>query len=117
MYLLGRHERCYFLISMKASYTFVLLLSLSATAWVFSSRLGPVEPERVAKEFRPLENPSLPAEPTPVVVLPQTVTAPVAIAEPKQPVQSLEERGDAMLFEIEALAGMPFDQAITMPFD
>lgn len=37
--------------------------------------------------------------------------------EGKEPVQTIEERGDAMLFEIEALSLMPFDQAITMPFD
>ena len=35
----------------------------------------------------------------------------------KTPVQPLEERSDDMLFEIDALGGMPFDQAITMPFD
>lgn len=39
---------------------------------------------------------------------------PVAVATP---VQSLEERGDAMLFEIDALGGTPFDRAVTMPFD
>lgn len=33
------------------------------------------------------------------------------------PVQTLEERGDAMLFEAQALLDTPFDQAITMPFD
>lgn len=42
-------------------------------------------------------------------------------AEPAElaqvPVQSIEERGDAMLFEADALSTMPFDQAITMPFD
>lgn len=37
--------------------------------------------------------------------------------EPVEPVQTIEERGDAMLFEAEALGGMPFDHAITMPFD
>jgi hypothetical protein len=35
----------------------------------------------------------------------------------KEPVQPLEERGDAMLFEIEALRNMPFDEAIVTPFD
>ena len=40
----------------------------------------------------------------------------IAVAE-QQPVQPVEERGDAMLFEIEALHHMPFDQEITMPFD
>ena len=35
----------------------------------------------------------------------------------KEPVQPVEERGDAMLFEIEALQNMPFDEAIVTPFD
>lgn len=34
-----------------------------------------------------------------------------------KPVQTLEERGDAMIFEGQALLDTPFDQAITMPFD
>ncbi len=36
---------------------------------------------------------------------------------PQRPVQTIEERGDAMLFEADALSTMPFDQEITMPFD
>jgi len=43
-------------------------------------------------------------------------TETVQAADP-EPVQPLEERGDAMLFEMEALQNMPFDQSITMPFD
>lgn len=39
-----------------------------------------------------------------------------AVEEPRQPAQPLEERGDAMLFESEALFGTPFDQAVVMPF-
>jgi hypothetical protein len=34
-----------------------------------------------------------------------------------KPAQTLEERGDAMLFEIDALQGTPFDQAIVAPFE
>jgi hypothetical protein len=34
-----------------------------------------------------------------------------------KPVQTLEERGDAMLFEAQALLDTPFNQSITMPFD
>ena len=45
---------------------------------------------------------------------PATNQAPVA---EKVPVQPLEERGDAMLFEIEALQNTPFDEAIVTPFD
>lgn len=35
----------------------------------------------------------------------------------QEPVQSLEERGDALLFESDALQGTPFDQAVVMPFE
>lgn len=37
--------------------------------------------------------------------------------EAREPVQPLEERGDAILFEIEALQNTPFDEAIVVPFD
>ena len=47
-------------------------------------------------------------------VAPATNQAP---ADAKVPVQPLEERGDAMLFEIDALQNMPFDEAIVTPFD
>ena len=62
----------------------------------------------------PLEDSAVYAEPSPPEEMPPVVEAPVAVEEPKQPVQSLAERGDAMLFESEALAGTPFDQAITI---
>lgn len=65
----------------------------------------------------PLEDSAISVEPSPPEEMPRVVEAPVAVEEPKQPVQSLAERGDAMLFESEALMGTPFDQAITMPFD
>lgn|GEM_PF-4665984 len=42
---------------------------------------------------------------------------PMARAEDPPPVQTLDERGDAMLFEIDALQGLLFDQAVVMPFD
>lgn len=35
----------------------------------------------------------------------------------QEPVLPVEERGDAMLFEMDALQGLPFDATITMPFD
>ena len=40
-----------------------------------------------------------------------------APVEAREPVQPLEERGDAMLFEIDALQNTPFDEAIVAPFD
>ena len=52
------------------------------------------------------------AEPVEVVVVEDAVETPFV-----EPVQTLEERGDAMLFEAQALMDTPFDQAITMPFD
>jgi len=55
--------------------------------------------------------------PSPAPETPQIVVAPVATEEPKRPVQSLEERGDAMLFEGAALQGTPFDEAVVMPFE
>ena len=45
---------------------------------------------------------------------PVTNEAPV---EAPVPVHPLEERGDAMLFEIDALQNTPFDEAIVTPFD
>ena len=51
-----------------------------------------------------------PAEVAPVVE--------VAVETPFfEPVQTLDERGDAVLFEAQALMDTPFDQSITMPFD
>ncbi len=51
------------------------------------------------------------------IVFPSTPRgAPEPVAA-RAPVEPLEERGDALLFEIDALVGTPFDRAITMPFD
>jgi hypothetical protein len=70
-----------------------------------------------SRAFQSLEETVLHAEPSPLPGAPRLIDAPVAVEEPKQPVQSLEERGDAMLFEMEALQGTPFDQAVVMPFE
>ncbi|WP_168442614.1 hypothetical protein [Pontiella desulfatans] len=53
---------------------------------------------------------------TPALVPPPR-PALVAEAGTRQPARPLEERGDAMLFEITALVGTPFGEAITLPFD
>ncbi len=68
-----------------------------------------------------IENRELPDQ-NPVVLEPMThLSQTTEIAEEPvmiiEPVQILEERGDAMLSEIDMLGGTPFDQAITMPFD
>lgn len=52
------------------------------------------------------------AEPAEIAVVEEAVETPFV-----KPVQTLEERGDAMLFEAQALMDTPFDQAITLPFD
>lgn len=51
----------------------------------------------------------------PVIAIAQTRNASVAVVI-ETPVLTVEERGDAMIFEISALAGMPFDQSILTPF-
>jgi hypothetical protein len=48
---------------------------------------------------------------------PRPVASPIATLEPQRPVQTLDERGDAMLFEATALSGTPFDKAVVMPFE
>lgn len=47
----------------------------------------------------------------------EVVYVPEPVREAQQAVQSVEDRGDAMLFEMDALQGTPFDQAVVMPFD
>jgi hypothetical protein len=68
------------------------------------------------------ENPSVP-KPVAIAGEQQAVVSQAGPAtndvpmDVKAPVQTLEERGDAMLFEIEALQNTPFDEAIVTPFD
>lgn len=83
-----------------------------------------VEPVVLASEPAPMPlEPAVPAATSPaaetraeipIVVEPRVAQEPVPVQVPVQP---LEERGDAMLFEIDALNNLPFDQAVTMPFD
>ena len=57
-------------------------------------------------------------DPKPEISFPEIrKTNALASVEQQQPVQPVEERGDAMLFEIEALHHMPFDQEVIVPFD
>ena len=55
----------------------------------------------------------------PETVMPTPVPADRAVVplSESEPVQPIEERGDAMLFEIDALQNTPFTDAITRPFD
>ncbi|MEN7972387.1 MAG: hypothetical protein ABFR47_00985 [Verrucomicrobiota bacterium] len=78
------------------------IASLSSMDFLHPSADASVKPETIGQ---PGENPSAENEDSNISVV------------PKQPVQPIEERGDAMLFECEALVGTPFDQEITMPFD
>jgi len=106
---------------MKASRILSLLLFLAATALVVASRQWSSGQELVAPAtavLQPLKEPVLAVEPSLPEEMPRMVEAPpVAIEEPKTPVQPLEGRRDAMLFECEALFDSPFGQAIVMPFD
>lgn len=59
---------------------------------------------------------SVPKTVSPEVITtnPETNIIPAVAEDPGVP---LEERGDAMLFEIDALQNSPFDDAVTRPFD
>ena len=48
---------------------------------------------------------------------PTRISAGPSVEVQEQSIEPIKVRGDAMLFEIDALQGMPFDQAVTMPFD
>jgi len=91
----------------------LLLLVAAASATYVVLRPMATEPVQTIKESVTLDSPPATLEVAPVVT-PQSNA--VAVKE-KKPVQPLEERGDAMLFEIDALQNTPFDQAVTMPFD
>ncbi|HSR87553.1 MAG TPA: hypothetical protein VLL07_01260 [Pontiella sp.] len=87
----------------------ILLLFAAAAAafvWFHSGPETPVAPEPIA----------IPAG-RPVFDRMEASSTNEAPAETPMPVQPLEERGDAMLFEIDALQNTPFDEAIVQPFD
>ena len=98
----------------------VALVALFAATCLWSSADDPPDQVLVVERterLKPLEGSAMSAEPLSPVEMPRMAEAPVAVAEPKTPVQPLEERGDAMLFEINALVGTPFDESILRPFD
>jgi len=100
---------------MKAAHTLliVMLAVAGSAAYVAFRPAAPKpEPQPVAR----FEQVIVPAS----VAAPAVAPVPAAVADeeqPVQPVQPVEERNDAMLFEIDALGNMPFDEAITRPFD
>ena len=104
---------------MKMGRILLMLLFIAALALIVAT--PQLRPDQVlvvstVEEPPPLEEPVLPVEPS-VAAPPQPIETSVAVVELKRLVQPLEERGDSMLFESEELFGMPFDLAITMPFD
>jgi hypothetical protein len=94
-----------------------LTVSAAGMLWLYLSHHQATiseEPDPMMCRSRALPVPD-PA-PAPVVYSCKPSVAP----EPevmKEPVQPIEERNDAMLFEIEALGAMPFDESIVFPFD
>ena len=98
---------------------YVLLIALAACLW----RVARFQAEPVRQDAEPVAvyQPLEAIAPTVAPVSPPTesrsVEPPIAGIEPGRPVQNLEERGDAMLFEASALEGTPFDQAVVMPFE
>ena len=92
----------------------LLLIACEILVWICSRPDSAVMESGV---LQPLEETVLPVEQSPSPEVPRLIDAPVAIEEPKRPDQSLEERGDALLFEIDALQGTPFDQAVVIPFE
>ena len=92
----------------------LLLIACAILVWL-STRSDPAVAEPGV--LQPLEETILQAEPSPSPEASRLIDTPVAAEEPKRPVQPLEERGDAMLFEVDALQGTPFGQAVVMPFE
>ena len=101
---------------MKANRTILLLLFFTLVAFVLTTGLRFSEEPSPGRAFASVEAIQK-VDPAPAPEIPKQVIVPIAVAEPQQPVQPIEERGDSMLFEADALFGMPFDQAIAMPFD
>ena len=93
----------------------VLLVGVATTILLFRSpRSAETVAQPVAETPQPMEPAVLVSEPVVVSASVQTAEVPVEV---RQPVQPLEERGDAMLSEIAELHGTPFGPEITMPFD
>ena len=104
---------------MKFGYILMVLLFIEAAVLIVISPRLPSEQVVALPAVEVLQclgEPVLPVEPS-IAAPPQTIETSVAAVEVTRLVQPLEERGDSMLFESEELFGMPFDLAVTMPFD
>jgi len=97
----------------------IILLILLIVCAVASLRRAPVENTPELEPGTRTEQPmGVAATPSESFSAPEPVSTNVARpVEVQVPVQPIEERGDAMLYEIDALQGTPFDQSITMPHD
>lgn len=110
-------------LAMKATRIILVAVLAVGVAYVLVDRLNPsaeapVEWVVVEVEiFQPMEVAPPVLEPLVEIEAPCVVEVPETIEEPKTPVQPIEERGDAMLFESEALFGTPFDRAVVIPFN
>lgn len=113
---------------MKTSCIVLLLLPVSMTAPGFKVTLCPptdISMTLLLVAAAPTvclsqEKPAPPPNPLLMKKPPAPAKAPVVTEiaeEPKPPVQSLEENGGSMLFEVAALQGTPFAQSVVMPFD
>lgn len=91
---------------------FLLLAAAAPAAYFLFKPVAPPECETPAPLAAPVDQESVP---------PETVTtiseSNLTVVAADEPVVPLEERGDAMLFEIDALQNSPFDDAILRPFD
>ena len=107
-----------------ASVAVILSLSPQAPELVFTEPAPAPESAAVELSVSPSEQGAFfaveavePSLPVALEAPSSTVAVAVEPAAVQAPVQPIEERGDAMLFEIDALGNMPFDTSITMPFD
>ena len=102
---------------LKLLLLFVLLAALACVVCLRPSAVESVDHVDAVETALAVTETRFAAQPVSPASNPENVTAPDAAVEVSVPVQSVAERGDAMLFESEALYGTPFDQAVVVPFD
>jgi hypothetical protein len=111
---------------MKIHRTLILMLLIAVLAFMlphyFQSSSGTSPAPTVMREqattLQPLMDIPLPVEASIFSETPRKIKSSVVIeVPPQQPVETIEQRGDAMLFEIDALQGTPFNTAVVMPFN
>lgn len=100
---------------MKALRIALVLSSVAAVSAAYVLLRSAPQPEAAVTPVESVEVPK--TNPVKVMQSNDVAVLPEEPVPSEEPVQPLEERGDAMLFEIDALQNMPFDQSVTMPFD